>query len=508
MGPVTTSTNPHSSPPVNNGGFVLRNTVIVVLVAAAATVGGLFVLPQMGRTVITVGATAQLELLLLRHPLPDDLRIRHVPAGQERQAQLTTLLIDWKLPTVMPVDREVRPVMATTLVPWVSLLDPRTAIYLFELTSFPATIDVALSPLAEVGLPYRALPVQGLYPGQPGYPLVTRLAVAFDPEVSSLAEWVRGLPVPTTHPPVGWIGAVGDIMPGRGVDLALLDPAAGPEWVFGDLLPFLQAPDLMLGNLEAVATRRGRPADKTFTFRFNPDALGPLARAGFDYVSVANNHSFDYGEIGFGDTLAALSAVGLATSGGGVDRTAARVPYRTTLPDGSRVLVLGIGAHPVESSGFDGRLEQTARDDRAGILWADGDTLELIRTSIRPREAAVIVVHGGAEWTDTPAQEVRALYRSFIDAGARVVVGSHPHFLQGYEAYSGGLILYSLGNFVFPGMQETGFGEETAIARIGIWGGEVRYVEFIPARIEGRQVRRGGDRTLERLRQLSLLMEG
>ena len=100
-----------------------------------------------------------------------------------------------------------------------------------------------------------------------------------------------------------------------------------------------------------------------------------------------------------------------------------------------------------------------------------------------------------------PSESQRALYRRFIDSGADLVLGHHSHVVQGLEAYRGRLIAYSLGNFVFPGMFGTDYGEESLFLRVGVVDGAIRYVEPVPVRIDHQVI--SIDRTgaiLERLR--------
>lgn len=98
------------------------------------------------------------------------------------------------------------------------------------------------------------------------------------------------------------------------------------------------------------------------------------------------------------------------------------------------------------------------------------------------------MVHGGEEWSEGPSESLRAFYRSLIDMGVDMVIGSHPHVLHGFESHNGGLIAYSLGNFIFPGMDETKYGEESLILGVGVVDQTVRYVELFPVRINNRTV--------------------
>lgn len=390
----------------------------------------------------------------------------------------------------------------------------------------PAGGEGELVPLVDIGLPLTARPAEGLYPDHPDYPLVDQLVVELDPEALglepdderrvALSAWFASLPVGDERAPdVVWIGGVGDLMVARGVT-RLLDRPDGLEVVFSDVLPLLRGVDFLLGNLEGAVTVRGEPLPKGFTFRFRPRVLDPLARAGFDYLSVVNNHSYDYGEIGFLDTLAWLEQSPIATSGagrnleeagrahrtvvasdgrasdapGGVEADAGAAPVRTP-PAGLPVAVLSVGAYPVERSGFDGARTTAAAADRPGVLWADprnptaqAAALEAMRREFGEESFDIVMVHGGAEWATAPSQAQRELYRSYVDAGADLVLGHHSHVVQGFESYRGALIAYSLGNFVFPGMFVTEYGEESVLLRVGVVDSAIRYVEPVPVRID------------------------
>ncbi len=358
-----------------------------------------------------------------------------------------------------------------------------------------------LVPLHEIAPPYSAIPVAGRYPDDPGYPLVEQIVLEFDPQATGLEgdderlealwSWFLGVPVTTARPPqIGWIGGVGDLMVARGVT-ELLDRADGLEVVFRDVLPLMQGVDFLMGNLEGAVTTRGTPWEKTFVFRFHPRVLDPLHRAGFDYLSVVNNHSYDYGEVGFLDTIDHLARSPIATSGAGRNLEEASRPHRAVIPGGSELRILSVGAYPLERSGFDGARETPAGPDRPGVLWAgmrnpaaQREAFAAMREAFRDETFNIVSVHGGPEWATAPSADQRDLYRRFIDAGADLVLGHHSHVVQGLESYRGGLIAHSLGNFVFPGMFVTEYGEESVFLRIGIVEGAIRYVEPIPVRID------------------------
>jgi len=363
--------------------------------------------------------------------------------------------------------------------------------------------QVELVPIADARLPLAARAADGLYPHDPDYPYVEQLVLELDADATGLSPederrialeaWFAGLPAADTSAPrVHWIAAVGDLMVARGVT-ELLDRPDGLELVFSDLLPYMQSADLLLGNLEGAVSRRGEPLEKTFTFRFHPRVLDPLARAGFDYLSIVNNHSYDYGEIGFLDSLDHLAAAGIATSGAGRSLADAREPYRTRVPEqaGTPVRVLAVGAYPLERSGFDGARQTAAGEDRPGVLWAErrnpeahAQAIAAMRDAFTHESFDIVTVHGGPEWATRPPEWQRELYRSYVDAGADLVVGHHSHVVQGLETYRGALIAHSLGNYVFPGMFVTEHGEESLLLRVGLVGGVIRYVDPVAVRID------------------------
>jgi poly-gamma-glutamate capsule biosynthesis protein CapA/YwtB (metallophosphatase superfamily) len=348
---------------------------------------------------------------------------------------------------------------------------------------------IRVEPLESVTLPDIALPVEGKYPDEPGYPLRADVSLAFQGTDPILRAWCESFPAPESPTPakITWVGAVGDIMPARGVDGVLLG-REGARRVFGDTLPVLAAPSLLLGNLEAAAATEGTEERKTYRFRFDPAALGVLKTAGFGYLSVANNHTFDYGTTGFLDTLEALSRWGIGTSGAGRDEQDAERPFAASYGS-TEIRILSFGAYPVDRTGFDGRKTARAGTGRPGTLWLDGAGLEAAARGFSRRSFNIAIVHGGEEWSSRPVPEQRHLYRELIRAGADLVVGSHPHVLQGLEAFEGGLICYSLGNFLFPGMEGTRGGQDSLVLEVGIVRNTLRCIRLFPVRLEGRTVR-------------------
>ena len=378
----------------------------------------------------------------------------------------------------------------TVFAPVVKLWDVRDNVTSAEIRSG----NVVVKPIKEIFPPERALPVDGRYPGDKGYPLISTHFLFCDSDDSEIAGWFSSLASDNEQRNedrpdsfVEWIAGAGDIMVGRGVEDILIRRENGSETIFGDLLPLMRSADVLIGNLEGAVTRRGSPAGKSYTFRFRPEVLPVLKSAGFDYLSITNNHSYDYGTTGFSDTLAALEAAGLGTSGAGPTIEKAQAPWKITAGR-TNITVLSLGAYSVERTGFDGKREASVSESRPGILWEGDNAFSAVSKAATGKSYDIVVVHGGTEWMNKPTVSQRQLYRKLVDLGADLVLGSHPHVLQGIEAYRGKTIVYSLGNYVFPGMQETDYGEESLLLFIGIYEGAARYLRYIPVKLNGTRI--------------------
>jgi len=359
---------------------------------------------------------------------------------------------------------------------------------------------VALAePLEAIRLPRKALAYGGLYPGDPGYPLVRRVVVSASvadggrrrARANAAAEYLSRFTEADEPSGLTWLGAVGDVMPGKGTSAMLLEPD-GPDKVFKRVAPVMRGQDMLVANLETAVTDRGVEWPKTFRFRMPAAALAPLRASGIDVVSLANNHVFDYTEQGFSDTLDALKAYGLPFVGAGNTWDEAVAPF-TWSAGGERVTLWALGAFPVERTGFYGLKHASIQRGAPGLLWADEAAVSAVSDAMRERRPdgglLVVAVHAGLEYTYGPYGVQTDLYRRLIDAGADVVLGHHPHVLQPMEWYAGaersGLIVYSLGNFVFDDIEDNPKGLESMLLSLGISGGAVRAVRVYPVRMDG-----------------------
>jgi len=243
---------------------------------------------------------------------------------------------------------------------------------------------------------------------------------------------------PSTRVRLVWMG---DIMladtPGR-----LIARGKDP---FAAIAPTLRQADLRIGNLECVIARGGRAVAKPWTFRAHPRTL-PVLQRHVDVVSLANNHSGDFGAGAFGEMLDRLDRAGLPYFGGGRDLRQAHRP-RIIEHQGLRIALLGYNEM------FPRRFE--AGDARAGIAWADEETMVAAVAGARAQADVVIpYLHWGQEQSPQAHARQRALARRLIAAGADAVVGTHPHLRQDTEIIDGKPVVYSLGNFVFDGFSD------------------------------------------------------
>ncbi|HCB35840.1 MAG TPA: capsular biosynthesis protein [Candidatus Taylorbacteria bacterium] len=207
--------------------------------------------------------------------------------------------------------------------------------------------------------------------------------------------------------------------------------------------------DISFANLESPLSSRGTKSGSAYSFRAEPMAVEGLTFAGFDVLSVANNHLFDYGEKALRDTLSILSENDIAAIGAGETFQDAHAP-RVMKVGRTRIAFL---AYSNLSVPFLGR----ASSSPAIASFDD----EILRGDIaRAREIAdtvVVSLHWGEEYETKHNAGQTRVARLLVDAGANIVIGHHPHVVQEIERYNGGLIAYSLGNFIF----DQNFSEET-----------------------------------------------
>jgi poly-gamma-glutamate capsule biosynthesis protein CapA/YwtB (metallophosphatase superfamily) len=303
----------------------------------------------------------------------------------------------------------------------------------------------------------------------------------------------------TTTPPALTVAAGGDVQGDRNVG-KYIDQHGG-EAALAKVKPYLEQADLAFINLEGPISDKGSPVvGKEYTFRSRTALAAGLASAGIDVVSLANNHARDYGAAALLDTFKRLEAVGIKWAGAGADAAEARSPALLETPAGTVAVLAFTGIIP---SGF------PAGSDRPGVATTSDQSrvVAAVKAAAERADYVIVSFHWGVEYEGVANSGQRALAHQVIDAGADLVLGHHPHVIQGLEIYKDRLIAYSLGDFVFDHYKRvTGeaFVLQVTLDREGPPTGKIIPVYLsdpwgIPAPVKGREA----DVILDRLARYS-----
>ena len=233
---------------------------------------------------------------------------------------------------------------------------------------------------------------------------------------------------------------VGDIMLSRLIGDIMVKKN---DWryPFLEMADFLKSADITFGNVEGPISSRGTKVGSIYSFRSDPRAIEGLLYAGFDVLSIANNHIWDYGADAVRDTLTLLKDAGIGIIGGGIDYQEAHKPLIKEVK-GMKVAFLGYTDLISSSLGL-----KTAKP---AIAFLDIDrAISDVKEARKVTDLVVISLHWGNEYETTQNPNQEKIAKSLIDAGANLIIGHHPHVIQPVEEYGGGYIAYSLGNFVF-----------------------------------------------------------
>lgn len=232
--------------------------------------------------------------------------------------------------------------------------------------------------------------------------------------------------------------------------------------------------DVFMANQEFPFSNRGSAAaDKQFTFRLPPEKVSLLKEMGIDIVTLANNHALDFGTDALLDTCDTLDEAGIYRVGAGANLEEARKPVIMEIK-GKTIGFLGASrVIPV------GSWNATATSPGMLTTYDPAMLLEDIKSAKETCDFVIVYVHWGIERDEYPQDYQRTMGKQYIDAGADMVIGSHPHVLQGMEYYNGKPIVYSLGNFVFGSSIP-----KTALLTAD-WDGENLSLVFVPGTSSG-----------------------
>jgi poly-gamma-glutamate capsule biosynthesis protein CapA/YwtB (metallophosphatase superfamily) len=291
-----------------------------------------------------------------------------------------------------------------------------------------------------------------------------------------LAQITQNLPSQTAEGRPVELIFVGDIMLDRKVKTEI-EKNNDWRWPFLRINGQLKEADIIFGNLEGPISDEGEKPDKISSFEMSPKAIEGLSYAGFNVLSVANNHTSDYGPKAFEDTLLKLKKAGIDFTGGGQDEAAAKTPLIREI-NGTKFSFLAYNENCTSS--------EKAGITTPGINCLTVDDLESFKKDVsQAKQSADIVIvslHYGKEFTQTLSQFQVDFSKAAIDAGADLVIGHHPHVVQKYEQYKDKYIFYSLGNFVF----DEDFSEETMqglMVKTVVENKKIKSVELIKTQI-------------------------
>jgi poly-gamma-glutamate synthesis protein (capsule biosynthesis protein) len=243
------------------------------------------------------------------------------------------------------------------------------------------------------------------------------------------------------------LALVGDVMLGRLVNAHLRERP--PESVWGNTLRVLQAADLRVCNLECVLSDGGQPwsaTPKVFHFRSDTRNVAVLRAAGIDFVSLANNHTLDYGAVALAEMLALLDHEGIQHAGAGRCLEEAAQPAVIQTPEGTVGMVAFTDNQP----------EWEATSKQAGVLYVPVDLAdpravrlsEWVRQAREQVDLLIVSAHWGPNWGDGPPPEQAPFAHALIHAGADLIFGHSGHIVRGVELYRERPILYCAGEFI------------------------------------------------------------
>ena len=256
---------------------------------------------------------------------------------------------------------------------------------------------------------------------------------------------------------------VGDIMFANDQETGkLVVRGENPFQPFADVL---HAADVSIANLECVVAEKGEKVEKPYNYMASPTCL-PLLKRYFTGLSVANNHSGDYGKAAFAEQCDLLEKAKMPYFGGGRNLAEAHTPWIIDR-NGVRIAMLGYCEVFLRS--------YQAAEKEPGIAWSEheDEVFADLKAAHEKYKADVVIpfMHWGREGDPANDRE-KTFARKMIDSGADIVVGTHPHVTQGAEYYKGHLIVYSLGNFLFNGFDteetQTGWALRMTIGKQGL----------------------------------------
>ena len=271
--------------------------------------------------------------------------------------------------------------------------------------------------------------------------------------------------------------AVGDISYSRSVQRAIDRNQGDYYYPFAKVKDFFKDKDIVFGNVETAITPGRKIKPMEMVFRSDKELAKVLQDIGFNIVSLANNHSYNFGEKGMLDTFQALTKNNIQYIGAGKDAQEAYQPVYI-VKNGIKVAFLAYC-----DSGFTPANYQ-AQNNRPGIAFMDTKKMiQAIKKAKKEADLTIVSMHSGIEYQAHPNKKQIKFAHQAIDAGADLVIGHHPHVIQNMEKYHDKYIIYSLGNFIFDQMWSSNT-KRSLIMEITLNSQDVQKISVQPVVIE------------------------
>jgi len=233
---------------------------------------------------------------------------------------------------------------------------------------------------------------------------------------------------------------VGDIMLSRAVNFQMV--RYGDDYPFLKMKDYLGDGDIVFGNLESPIALGGPILNEGMVFRARPGVEKSIKDAGFNVLSVANNHMGNQGQDGVQSTIKALQSLDIKTAGAGKGKDASAPAIIEK--NGLKFAFLAYTDGSIIPSSYE------AKGNRYGVVYMDENRLKSdIKNAKKEADFVIVSMHAGIEYKYRPSTSQVNFAHKAIDSGADMVIGHHPHQIQDVEKYNGKYIFYSLGNFVF-----------------------------------------------------------
>lgn len=244
--------------------------------------------------------------------------------------------------------------------------------------------------------------------------------------------------------------------------------------------PYLSIADIAAVNLESqlAESKPAERAKKSVTFYSQPELVEALKWAGVDYVTLGNNHTYDYLDEGLTSTLNILDHAQLPYSGAGLTEKAALAPYIMPMHNQTYALLGYVGWQGSSKP------QQTANADHGGAAFGSAkNIIDGVTMARKQKQTPIVQYHGSLEYSKEPTGVTEQRLKSAIDAGAALAVAHHPHVTQGIELYNNKLIAYSMGNFVFD--QNFSATQQSFMLYVWLDEGQFHRAEIVPIYVKG-----------------------